>query len=402
MIKSITAKGRKLKRNLTSLDDQPLGKAALIVILFLDVFILISIFDGLADHAGQLTTPAQYVPQHCRDIVIDADWNQTNWLGQIARIVTKYRGSYYVRDERERTREQHVICQPFARVFRLIKDDDGLAKNLAETLRIQKESNELRSELERIRGVYDTSLLETIARQRHGPANVESIKKEIANKTNALNELVQKLKLLESSLEQDNNLRELFALVAAVSDTDRNRLRDDLRQLNFWYPVKRLGMEMIFLLPLFLVFYFWNSRSIAKNRPFQTLVSSHLVVVVFIPVFFKIVELIYDIIPKKLLKHIIELLESLKLVALWHYLLMGIAIVAALALIYLFQKKLFSREKLIERRIAKGLCQSCNRHLPPDCRACPFCGSGQYRTCSHCHKPTHIHGKYCIECGQTE
>ena len=118
------------------------------------------------------------------------------------------------------------------------------------------------------------------------------------------------------------------------------------------------------------------------------------------PVFFKVVELVYDIIPKKLLKQIIDLLESLNLVAIWHYLLIAVAILVALALTYLFQKKLFSHEKLMQRRIAKDLCQHCGTRLPPNCRHCPTCGTGQYRSCSHCHEPTHVHGKYCMVWGQ--
>jgi predicted RNA-binding Zn-ribbon protein involved in translation (DUF1610 family) len=159
-------------------------------------------------------------------------------------------------------------------------------------------------------------------------------------------------------------------------------------------------MEMLFLLPLLGVFYLWNARSIARGKSFQTLVSSHLLVVVCIPVVLKIMELAYDIVPRRFLRQLIELLESLKLVAIWHYLLIGGAVLAALALIYLFQKKLFSRERLMQRRIAKSQCQACGQHLAAGSRHCPACGAAQFRTCSHCGQPTHVHGRYCTACGQ--
>jgi RNA polymerase subunit RPABC4/transcription elongation factor Spt4 len=123
--------------------------------------------------------------------------------------------------------------------------------------------------------------------------------------------------------------------------------------------------------------------------------------VTFIPVLFKVLELVYDIIPKKILKKVVDLLESLQLVAIWHYLLMGLAVLLALALIYLLQKKLFSHERLVERRIARGHCQECGAQLPGEVAACPFCGAGQFRQCSHCDRPTWVHGKYCRECGRT-
>ncbi|OGI37398.1 MAG: hypothetical protein A2V91_04065 [Candidatus Muproteobacteria bacterium RBG_16_64_10] len=400
MFSSVREKARKFQHLLTRLDNQPLGKAALVVVLFLDVFILVSIFNGLAQHTGQLTAPNQHIPPLCRAIVIDADWNNTNRLGHLARLVSRHHGNYYVPDERGDKKLQHAVCVPIIRAFKVIRDDEGLARNLGESLKLRQEIHDLRGELERMKGAYDTALLETIARQRQGQANVAALRKETADKTGAMNELARKQRLLETSIEQDSRVRELFALAAGVSGPDRKILRDELRRLNFWYPVKRLGMEMLFLLPLFLVFYLWNSKSITGNRPFQALVSSHLLVVVLIPVFFKLVELVYDVLPRKLLKHVIDILESLKLVAVWHYLLIGVAILTALAMIVLFQKKLFSREKLMQRRIAKSQCHDCGLHLPPDSRYCPGCGAGQYRVCGHCHEPTLVHGKYCLACGQ--
>jgi RNA polymerase subunit RPABC4/transcription elongation factor Spt4 len=93
-------------------------------------------------------------------------------------------------------------------------------------------------------------------------------------------------------------------------------------------------------------------------------------------------------------------LESLKLVAIWHYLIIALAVAAALFLIYIFQKKLFSREKLIERRISKGDCQRCGKHLPAGSQACPFCGFAQFKPCSSCGKLMHVHGRFCRECGK--
>jgi hypothetical protein len=67
----------RIKSNLTSLDTQPISKASLIIILFLDIFILISIFEGLDKHTRQLSAPDDYIPYSCREIVINRDWNPT-------------------------------------------------------------------------------------------------------------------------------------------------------------------------------------------------------------------------------------------------------------------------------------------------------------------------------------
>jgi hypothetical protein len=120
-------------------------------------------------------------------------------------------------------------------------------------------------------------------------------------------------------------------------------------------------MQLLFLLPLFVVIYAWSSAGIRKTRQVQTLVSAHLLVVVSIPILFKIIQTIYDITPKQLLKVVMDLLVSFNLNAICYYLVITLSVMAGLFLICLFQKKLFSHEKLLEKRIAKGLCQKCGK-----------------------------------------
>ena len=67
----MTSKLTAIGRGLTRLNNYPIGKAALTVVLMLDVFILMSIFRGLDDHSDQLANSYDVIPEHCRAIVID-------------------------------------------------------------------------------------------------------------------------------------------------------------------------------------------------------------------------------------------------------------------------------------------------------------------------------------------
>ena len=390
---------RRFRQRLTRLDEQPLSRAALVVIVFLDFFVLGAIFDGLAAHTAQLAGPDARVPPLCRSLVVDAEWNATNRLDRLAGMVSAWQADPYREPGRDARGQQHPLCAPIVAAYDAVRDDAGLARDLQHSQQLRRETQDLRAELARMKGAYDTRLLETIAGQRPDEKDTAAIARTMREKTAELDERVGAQALVDAAIEQDPRVRALFERVAGVSDAERQALRDELRRLNFWYPAQRLGMEMLFLLPLLAAFYWWNAKSIAASRPFQTLVSSHLLVVVLIPVFFKLAELVYDVIPRRLLRQLIELLESLRLVALWHYLLIALAIAAALALVYLFQKKLFSREKLLQRRIARGLCQACGQRLPPDSAFCPTCGAAQFRACSRCHALTHVHGRYCRACG---
>lgn len=388
---------RNLKKHLTSLDDQPLGQAALIVVIVLDLFILTSIFDGLDRHTAQLNKPDDSVPGICREIVIGRDWNAANRLERLSIRTEAQATSYYRRPDEKK--ELHSTCAPIVQALERIKSDQALVNDLRALHQLAREARDTRAQIERIRGPYDTALLAAVAKQPKGRAGVEALQREIETKTVALNGLAHRLGALEASLAGNAQIRRLWTQIDELSETRRQQLGDDLRSLNFWYPVKRLGMELVFLLPLVVAFYLWNSASLRHGRSVQTLVSSHLLVVTAIPVLLKVTELIYDIIPKKLLQRLIEVLESLKLVALWHYLLIALAIAGAVAAIYLFQKKLFSREKLLERRIARGQCQQCGRALPAASAVCSFCGFAQFRQCAQCGRPSYVYAKFCKECG---
>lgn len=387
----------KVRTHLTSLDDQPLGKAALLIIIFLDLFIIVSIFDGLAAHTRQLSSPDSYIPTVCREIVINRQWNPTNRIGNLSQIITSSSNSPY-RTERIR-KEQHLICAPYVDLVDKIKDDQGLTSIFDDRIKLEREAKELQRSIDGLKGAYDTSLLETMAKQEGAQTKIDATRKDFKEKTSTLDSIKPRISALEQTINSDTNVKLLWEKLQGLQGQDRQKLIADLRTLNYWYPVKRLGMQLFFLLPLFLVFYVWNSASIKKNRGTQTLVSTHLLGISFIPILFKIIETVYDIIPKKILKRLIELLESLKLVAIWHYLVIAFAVVAALFLIYIFQKKLFSYEKLLERRISRGECQQCGKHLPDGSSACPFCGFVQFKACGDCRKLMHVHGKFCRECG---
>jgi len=388
----------KIKAHLTSIDDQPLGKAALVIIIFLDIFILVSIFDGLDAHTRQLSSPDVYIPNTCREIVVNRQWNPTNRTDNLSQIIISSSNSYYRNEEKKK--ERHPVCAPYVDLVEQIKSDKALTSIFEDRNKSEREAKELQRAIENLKGAYDTSLLETIAKQQESQTKVDATKKEFQEKSSALNVLKARIASLEQTINSDAKVKLLWERLQGLQDQDRQKLITELRTLNYWYPVKKLGMQMIFLLPLFVVFYAWNNTSIKKSRGLQTLVSSHLLGISFIPILCKIIETVYDIIPKKLLKQLIDLLETLKLVAIWHYLVIALTVAAALFLIYIFQKKLFSREKLIERRISKGECQQCGKHLPAGSQACPFCGFSQYKACSNCNSLMHVHGKYCRECGQ--
>lgn len=403
MFHTLFARSTAFRQRLTSLDRQPLGRAALAIIVLLDLFILSSIFSGLADHTRQLSTPEESIPPLCQDIVIDHTWNAENRLDRLSSLISGFDARRFPLDEttRDPSRE-HPVCAPIVGAFEAIRGDRELVRGLNELRRLKQESATLRSGLEQVKGAYDSRLLEKIAGEKAAGSSTENLRKQIDAQITALDEAVRSERVLGETLEKLPRMQGFYQRIAAIGDADRNVLADELRRQNFWYPAKRLGWQLLFLLPLLAVFYFWNSRSVTRNRPYQMLVSSHLLVVAAVPLLFKVAELAYDILPHRFFRQALDLLEAIKLVAVWHYLVIAVAIAAAMALIYLFQKKLFSHERVMQRRTARGECHACGLRLPPGSRHCPACGAGQFRECRHCHQQTLAHCRFCTSCGRSD
>ena len=187
MFEAIKSRFSKVKSNLTSLDSQPLSKASLIIIIFLDIFILTSIFDGLDKHTRQISSPDEYIPYSCREIVLNRDWNPTNRMDNLSGIILSYNNSYYQIEEKKKGR--HPVCAPYLDLLDQIKNNKELIALFDDRGKFEREARDLQREIGNLKGAYDTSLLETIAKQKEGQANVDALRKDVQTKTNTLNTL---------------------------------------------------------------------------------------------------------------------------------------------------------------------------------------------------------------------
>jgi ribosomal protein L40E len=114
------------------------------------------------------------------------------------------------------------------------------------------------------------------------------------------------------------------------------------------------------------------------------------------------VSTVYDVIPKILLKQLILWLEAFNLVAVWYYLAIALAVGASIFIVYIFQKRLFSSEKMIGRRIDHDQCMECGKSLRPGAHFCWHCGVSLLKECGSCHLKTPTSSKYCVECGSPQ
>ena len=402
---SIREKIAAFKNRLVKINDrEPLSKLSLVVIIALDLFILIVIFRGLSDHTSQLTSPYDYVPYECRRIFIEKKWSETNKIEGLQELVLTDYNNYsyrYYSESFEKTKldKMHPLCKKFFEEVKMVAENKELSGLFIERQKLVNDKENLTSSFRQSKDVYDTSLLEEIARNNKDIAKLPSISDSIKHKENILEQLNVSISKIDKRINDHQLIKELWSLIEPGKNDYRNTLVQDLNKFEFWYPLKEFAWQLVFMLPLFMIFYIWNSRSIFKNNNLQVLISSHLLVIASIPIIIKTIDVVLHLIPRHFFRELFKLLELFHLIALWHYLLIIISIFIAIFFIYIVQKKIFDEQRLIKKRLLKGACYVCGKKLPEGVIACPFCGAKQYKTCPVCNKDTFISGDYCTNCG---
>lgn len=394
------------KNTLTRLNDQePMTKFALAIIILLDIFILSIIFGGLNDHTAQLTSPGEYFPYQCRQVFITQDWTQANKITKLQQLVLfDYNNYSYRYDsplEKPKIANMHPLCSEFYEKIRVLAENGALKNLFIERQQAEKKKGELLKQYDTENEVYDTKLLENIAGKDNGElSSTANFMKANAREIDRLNGQLEDLK---EKINSDALVQDFWDLARPGDSVRRESLIDDLNRFEKIYLFRELLWQLLFLLPLLVVFCLWHAKSIKKTRNIQGLISAHLIVVVSIPILLKVVNVVLELIPFRFFKDLFEVLERLHIIALWHYLVIVLAIVVALFCVFIIQRKIFNQEALYKKRLSKGACFSCGKTLPEKkTAACPFCGAKQFRKCTGCGADTYITGKFCANCGQEQ
>lgn len=400
---NIFTKITELRDHLFKLDDrEPLSKLSLIVIIALDIFVLIVLFNGLSRHTEQLTSPYEYVPYECRAVYIGGNWLETNRLDKLQPLVLSgyenisYRYEGYL--ERADTEIMHPICAGLYMTIKAIADDENLKAFFIKRQLLETQRRDIDRELSKERSTYNTSLLENIADTRIPEDELGAISSKSKVLSDTQNVIVNEISAINKQLNSAPLIASLWQDISRHTST-REKLIADYKRYQYWYAFKKLLWQMLFMLPIFFAFYLWSSHSVRKQHTIQTLTATHLLVVSTLPIIMKIIELVLDLIPRHFFKKLFELLEDLHLIALWHYFIIFAAVAASLFIIYLVQKKLFNQHRTSQRRLMKGECYACGLKLPPNAEFCPFCGEPQLKPCSTCHGITPVQADFCIRCG---
>ncbi|MEQ9239050.1 hypothetical protein [Coleofasciculus sp. E2-BRE-01] len=395
-------------RRSRTINNEPLNKVSLIVIILIDIFILVNVFTGLNDISQWYINPSQAYPCYSEwknyqtQTTSDKDYEIIQFSVISARNYQSTFQQTYQQAAVGRLGTVSQTCLEYGS-YKDQLNNPGNQQIITAIDQKQTEINELEQTNRRIREQYDSTLLEKIAGQpREQSINLveaEKAKQQLEQNNRNIARLKQEIAELKNQLTAKP---ESLAFINLLKDDGTfQSVENDYQQASFWYPSIQFSFQSLFLLPL--IFLSLSVYNFAQRKGYGliALISWHLSVVFFIPLIFKIFEFLqFGAIVQVIVDLISTLLGGLVFLVSYAYILLIPLI--GFGIIKFFQKIVFNPKVQAARRVQKSRCIRCANKIPTHDAYCPHCGFYQYAECHNCHSMTYKYLPYCKQCGQSQ
>jgi hypothetical protein len=396
----------KIIQKSTQIHHEPINKISIVILIFIDIFVLMNVFSGLGSISAWPLTPSEELPCYAPYEKYQTDKRKGTFefnastIENIINEQTLYSKSFVTSSKR--LGNPSGLCTEYTRLEKEIASADNI--QLKKSIDIDRKNiSSLGQENQTLQRQYDSSLLEKIAGQsRQKSINIAS-SDQTKSKIDANNENIkqkqEKVKAKQTKLIK-NPISEAY--LKLLNDGGKySQIKSAYQSTIFWYPNKILLLQTLFLLPLIIIAYIWHAVSTRKNKGLQSLLSWHLLLIFCIPLLIKFFEFIqFGNIVSTILLSITSLLGGLLFIA--SYGLILIIPLFGFGLIKFLQVFIFNSRVQARNRIQKVRCIRCNSKLRVGDEFCPFCGFEQYIDCANCHQKTYKLADFCNTCGHQQ
>ncbi len=390
------------------LNNEPLNKVSLIVLILIDLFILFNVFSGLNDISGWHLAPSQSYPCYSDWKSYQTETNQTKNYTTIHDTVTSsYPGSPAFRKTYQQAEIGHLgnvseTCLKYADYQDKIKTPEN-QKTVNLIDQKQNRVNTIEQSDRKIREQYDSTLLEKIAGQTReqsiNAVGAEKAKQELDQNSRTTSTLKTEISSLKTQLITKP---ETASFIAFLNDRGSfETVEKGYQQASFWYPSLQLVFQALFLLPLILIALSVYKFAQRKGYGLISLISWHLLVIFFIPLIFKVFEFLQVGALFELFFNVIKALFG-GLVFLINYVYILLIPLVGFGIIKFFQKFAFNPKVQAANRVQKSECLRCAKKIRHHDSHCPHCGYSQYTECPNCHDLTYKNLPHCKQCGQSQ
>ncbi|YCO48034.1 zinc ribbon domain-containing protein [Thermosynechococcus sp. FA-CM-4201] len=386
-------------------NDEPLNRVSLIVIILVDIFILINVFSGLSEISNWPLSPSQAQPCYApwqayrQDTAGNRD---IRFLEQQISLDPPPQTAVERLQESSKGKLGTIsaICFTYAE-YQDAVNRPTYRQRLQQRQQKQAQIQTLEATNARIREEYDSTLLEQLAGQPPDQSInlVEAAKAKATLEANnrQIAALKNEIAALEQAILQEADSQAFLKFLA--EDATFAQLESQYQRSQFWYPSLQFVLQALFLLPLIAIALLVHRFADRRRYGLLALMSWHLLVIFLIPLVLKIFELLQVGALFEWLSHVIlALFGGLLFLVSYLYILLIPAV--GFGIIKVAQALFLNPQRQAAGRIQKQRCVRCGKRLRDLDQHCPHCGYLQWMPCPNCQQPTYRHLPYCRHCGE--
>ncbi|MEB3150668.1 MAG: hypothetical protein VKL60_16850 [Sphaerospermopsis sp.] len=390
--------------NSRTINNEPLNKVSLIVIIIVDIFILINVFTGLEDISRWHLSPYQAYPCYSEWENYQKQSDKNKDYDMIISSVPLNNNQPQFQAEYQQQEIGHLgkvseICINYAELKDSLNNNLN-QKNITNINLRQEKINQLEQANINIRNQYESTLLEKIAGQSSeksiNQVSAEDAKQKFDKNQQQIGQIKQEINNLKNQLLTKPESLNFLSLIK-----DENKftaVKQGYERASFWYPSIQLTFQSIFLLPLIIIALLVYRISQSRGYGLIALISWHLLVIFLIPLVLKVLEFLQvGVVFQFLLSVVNKLLGGLLFLISYVYILLIPLI--GFGIIKFFQGVVFNTKFQAAKRVQKSQCINCGKTLKSNNAHCPHCGYYQYIECHNCHNLTYKKLPYCYHCG---
>lgn len=404
MLNSLQRRLRRFFRKSNQVNNEPINKVSLIIIILVDLFILSNVFWGLHDVGNWPISPQQQHPCYSEWSTYRQQTEDDKAFEYLQEALTRSPVDLALQDDYRQITREHLgrvstICTEYATRYDQI-DTEANRQRLADITQRESAIANLEVDNQQIREQYDSTLLESLAGQ---PADLSinaveaaEAKRELDLHTAEIATLNAEIETLASEVVADSNSQPILDLL--MDDAQFAQLEQQYERATFWHPTVEIFFQGLFLIPLLAIA--WAVHQLAQRRGYGlvALLSWHLLVIFTIPLVVKFFQILQVGALFTVLSDIaIALLGGLQFLVSYFYIFL--IPLLGFGLIKFCQKVVFNPKVQAAGRVQKGRCIRCAKKIHPHEAHCPHCGYGQLRECPTCHEPTYRLLPHCRACG---
>lgn len=397
-----------------------LNVLSIVLLVLFDIFFVVQLQQGLDYQGSRARQPDTVVPWSCREIVRDLgdDPATSSALseGELATVLRDYAtGGSYVSNELNAPSPLPACSELFA-AHDALRADPAVQTAVQNWQNLDSKISALQGQIDDFRREHRQFLEERAAGVTAPDEQISDLPADIrASYRRAQADLAAvtaRLPATHAALAQLPAAQNLIELAQKF----KAEVEAKAAEVDYWYPVYQLFLQALLILPLLALAVVCYRLSQQRDWLILRALTANAAGITGLFTFGLLLQTVYWLLPKRLLKAVYEFLASAGWLAIWNYLMILVGLLLFGGLILASQRGAEKWRQLREERrqrelvenlarvqkerVLRGVCQNCETAATLGQQFCAVCGENLLAPCSRCQQPFSPVLGFCPACGQ--